>query len=234
MTDFSDTEIETGGWTRIGRNGRAEKKSVRAVGDDEQEEYTWLSLPRRMAFPPVASLIAFSAPEPTEPLPLDDATTKRHTQALKEIEEVRTAVGAAIIRSKKTEKELGDIKAASSSVNKWSSTHKTAAQTIERLSKQLAAENAEVEQLKKQMDKCAAAWKITLDYVASHKKCEENWKEYTELRAQHKELETQQEAELARDLARALRKAAVVAAETRKNMRAPEPWELALAATTLY
>lgn len=233
---MSDCEnYDDAGWTKIGRHGRVKKDVALHADEDQLEEYSWHELPRRTAFPPIASLIGNSAPFPTAPRPLDEGTLKRHEQATSEIQALKDSIAVATSKAKKTEKELSDLKAASASVNKWSSTHKTAAASSGRLTLQLAAENAVVEEQKKKLDKCAAGWKATLDYVSAHKKCEENWEDYKELVARHEKEEAEQEAALARDVARALRKAATAAAETRARAAAPpEPWVLALAATTLY
>lgn len=234
MSDYSDTETQSEGWTRIDRRGRPEKARQREEPEEEAQEYSWLSLPRRTAFPPVAKLIEFSTPVPTAPKPLDERTLADHAKAFSEIDAARAAVAAAASKIKKTTKELGDAKAANASVNKWSTTSKTAAQAIDRLNKQLTAETAEAEGLKKKLDTVTARWKTTLDLVSAREMCAKGWKDYNEMVARHKQEEAEQEAEMAREMARALRKAATTVAAAKAAAVPPAPWALALAATALY
>jgi hypothetical protein len=233
---MSDTESNNTRWHRVeDRRGRRVKDAPSPYDEDEYEPEEcgwtarWLDVERRTAFPPVASLIKHSSCEPMEPKPLSPRVVEEHAAALKEIEDSSFALKGAEVKLKKSMKELEEAKAAASSVNKWSTTSKTASANCERLRGVVAEDQKLVDEMKKRLDAVKKGRAIILELVQAYEAHVDSYHAYKEMQARHVVEEQESEQMYSRELKKALCALSPPAPRVE-----PAPWQRALAATALY
>lgn len=242
-TEYSENPFEAGGWKAVAARRTIRRQPTLRVrdladdseseGDAEVEDYSWADLPRRTSFPPVAEMIKFSYTEPAKPRPLDPSVFEQHSLALRDISSATKDLQAAEAKLRETNKEISALKNSISSLNKWSSTAKTAAPTLQRLTNQQVIEAADVEKLKKKLEAVKSSRRTVIELVGAYNASVSTWESYQEMVKRHAEERAADEKKMVRDLSAALQRAKDEVAG-RPSACSPLPWKSAVAATALY